>query len=288
MAIDPERLFATPIREVRQAYGAKDVILYALGVGAASDPAMDELALVYEGRLQILPSMAVVLGYPGFWQAEPQYGLDWRRVLHGEQSIELHAPLATEGVIVTRSTLDRLIDKGAEKGALLYWTRRLHDEASGAHLATVRQSSFLRGDGGCGDWGEGEAIQIRPLPDGPPDESVTMQTRPDQALLYRLNGDFNPLHADPEVAKSVGFAKPVLHGLCTYGFAGRALVHALCDGQADRLRRLDVRFSSPVLPGDALRVDIWRHADGAAQFRCVIPDREVVVLNNGYAEVVQP
>jgi len=288
MTIDPRRLFDTPIREVRHAYAAKDVILYALGVGAGSAPVIDELSLVYEGKLQVLPSMAVVLGYPGFWQAEPQYGIDWRRVLHGEQSVEIHMPLKAEGVILTKSALDRVVDKGPDKGSVLYWSRRLYDELTGDLMATVRQSSFLRGDGGCGDWGDGEGVAIRALPEGEPDAHVMLTTRPDQALLYRLSGDYNPLHADPAVAREVGFPRPVLHGLCTYGFTARAMIHTFCDGVADRLRRLDVRFSSPVFPGESLRIDMWRQAGGVARFRCVVPDRDVVVLNNGYAEFVQP
>ncbi|WP_312595856.1 MaoC/PaaZ C-terminal domain-containing protein [Brevundimonas sp.] len=288
MALDPKKLFATPIHEVRQVYGAKDVILYALSIGAGAEPGLDELSFVYEGQLQTLPSMAVVLGYPGFWQGEAEYGIDWRRVLHGEQSVEIHAPLASAGVVQTRSALDILIDKGADKGALLYWTRRLYDEATGSLLATVRQSSFLRGDGGCGDWGDGPALSMSPLPDRAPDDSLTLRTRTDQALLYRLNGDMNPLHADPAIARSAGFDGPILHGLCTYGFAARGLIHLACQGRADRLRRLDVRFSSVVTPGETLRIDVWHEAASVARFRCVALDRDVVVLNNGYAEIVAP
>lgn len=286
MALDPQRLFATPIAEARQAYVDKDVILYALGVGAGSDPALDELRLVYEADLAIMPTMAVVLGYPGFWQKEPQYGIDWPRVLHGEQSVQIHRKLALRGKILTRSTMDRLVDKGLDKGAILYWTRRLYAEDGETLLATVRQSSFLRGDGGCGDWGEGDGIDILSLPDREPDESIALSTRPEQALLYRLSGDYNPLHADPEVARTAGFPTPVLHGLCTYGFAARAIVHLACDGRPERLSRFDVRFSKPVFPGETLRTDVWREADGVHRFRCVVPERGAVVLNNGLAQVI--
>lgn len=286
MALDPRKLFATPVPEVRQPYGDKDVILYALGVGAGADPRLDELRLVYEADLAILPTMAVVLGYPGFWQREPRYGIDWPRVLHGEQSVEIHRPLAPRGEILSRPVLERIVDKGADKGAVLTWSRRLYDADGETLLATVRQSSFLRGDGGCGDWGDGAGIDILPLPEREPEASLALSTRPEQALLYRLSGDYNPLHADPEVARSAGFPGPVLHGLCTYGFAARAVAHLACDGDPARLRRFDVRFSKPVFPGETLRTDVWREPGGVLRFRCVATERDVVVLNNGLAEVI--
>ena len=286
MALDYDKMMGLGALETRQTLTRRDTILYALGVGVGSDDplAAATLRYVYEDGLQALPSMAVVLGYPGFWLKDPQYGLDWKKILHGEQSIELHRPLPVEGEILGRTRVDAIYDKGPGKGAILYSSREILDAATGESIATVRQSSFLRGDGGFGGSSEG-APKPHPVPgDRPPDAKVELAIRPDQALIYRLSGDYNPLHIDPAVAVGGGFERPILHGLCTYGFAGRAVLAALCDGDASRLRRLDVRFSSPVYPGETLQVSFWREGPGKASFVAAIPARGVTVLQNGYAE----
>ncbi len=280
MPLDYDRLMSLPPMEVRHSYTARDTILYALGVGAGADP--QDLPYVFEEGLVALPTMAVVLAYPGFWQKEPRYGIDWRRVLHGEQAITVHAPLPVEGAVVGVLRIEAIYDKGADKGALLYSAREIHDEATGVHLATVRQGSFLRGDGGFGGTGEGAPVP-HPVPAGPPDLSIALPTRPEQALIYRLSGDDNPLHADPAVAASAGFERPILHGLCTYGVVGRALIRAL-GGPSTRLARMDARFSRPVYPGETLRTDIWRQPDGRAAFQATVVERDQVVLTNGYAQ----
>lgn len=286
MTLDYDRMMSLAPLETRQTLTRRDTILYALGVGVgADDPLSPEtLRYVYEDGLQALPTMAVTMGYPGFWLKDPQYGLDWKKILHGEQSIELHRALPVEGEILGRTRVDAIHDKGAGKGAILYSSREIVDLASGETIATVRQSSFLRGDGGFGGASEG-APKPHPTPTGRvPDASVTLAIRPDQALIYRLNGDYNPLHIDPAVAAGGGFNRPILHGLCTYGFAGRAAVAALCEGDAARLRRFDVRFSSPVYPGETLRVDFWHEGAGRAAFIARVVERDVAVLQNGYAE----
>jgi acyl dehydratase len=147
----------------------------------------------------------------------------------------------------------------------------------------VRNSSFLRGDGGQGGSDEPQP-KPRPLPDRAPDEIVTLKTADNQAMIYRLSGDYNPLHIDPEVAKVGGFDRPILHGLATFGVAGRAILSALCGNQSARLKRLDVRFASPVFPGETIRTEIWREEDGRASYRAVVVERDLVVLNNGYVE----
>lgn len=287
MALDYDVLMGLPPRENQQSYTRRDTILYALGVGAALDDPTDpaELKFVYEEGLQALPTMAVVLGSPGFWMKEPQYGIDWKRVLHGEQFLELHDVLPVEGVLRSVLTIDDIVDKGAEKGAVLYSSRKLYDAASGRHLATLRQSGFLRGNGGFGGKAEG-GPKPKPVPERVPDLELVLRTRPEQALLYRLSGDYNPLHADPAVATDAGFPRPILHGLCTYGVAGRAVLKALCANDASRLKRLDVRFSSPAFPGETFVVEIWHDGDNAASFRVRVQERNVTVLNNGYAEFV--
>lgn len=279
LRFDAERLLALPPREMLHTYGVRDTILYGLGVGAG----VDDLPFVYETGLKALPTMAVVLGYPGFWQKEPQYGIDWRRVLHGEQSIRLHAPLPVSGTVRSELTIDDIFDKGPDKGAVLVSSRRIYDHRSGEHLATVVQTSMLRGDGGFGGRSEG-APSPHPVPDCPADEKRILATQLDQALIYRLSGDYNPLHADPAVAAEAGFERPILHGLCTFGIAGRAVLAALCGDEPERLKRFDARFSAPVFPGETLAVEIWREGPGQAALRATVQERGVVVLNNGLIE----
>jgi len=286
MALDYDRLMGMAPMVNHQVFTARDTMLYALGVGAAlgAPTNTDELKFVYEDGLEALPTMVVVLAFPGFWMKDPKYGLDWKRILQGEQSIVLHRPLPTSGDLTGITTIDAIYDKGADKGAVLITTRKLSDTATGELIASVRGSTFLRGDGGFGGSSEG-APQPHPLPEGRrPDEVVEYAIPAEQALLYRLSGDYNPLHADPEVAKAAGFPAPVLHGLCTYGFAGRAVLKALCANTPARLKRFDVRFSSPVFPGETLRVEIWREGAGRAALRAKVVERDLIVLRNGLVE----
>jgi len=276
MAIDPEALVARPPIVTHQSLTKRDVMLYALGVGA------DELTFVYEEELQMLPTMATTLAYPGFVWKDFDLGADWRKVLHGETSIELHRPLPVEGELVGSTTFGPIFDKGADKGAVCFVTREIRD-AAGALVATIRNSSFLRGDGGRGGSSEPQP-KPRPMPEGEPDEVVTLPTALNQAMIYRLSGDYNPLHIDPEVAKAGGFDRPILHGLATFGVAGRAVLQALCDNKSARLKRLDARFASPVFPGETIRTEIWREGQGRAAYRAKVVERDLVVLNNGYVE----
>lgn len=284
MAIDYDFLMGLSF-DTRQTLTRRDTMLYALGVGAASQRPLDrdELRLVYEDGLVALPTMAVVLAYPGFWLQDPRYGVDWRRVLHGEQSIRIHAPLPVEGELIGTTRIDEIFDKGADKGAILYSTRDIREADGGRLIASVSQSAFLRGDGGFGGSSEG-APKPHPTPERAPDLTLDMPTRDDQALLYRLSGDYNPLHADPEIARQAGFERPILHGLCTYGIAGRAAIQLLCGNDATRLRRFDVRFSSPVYPGETLRFDVWKEDTGRAAMTAQVLERGITVLRNGLVE----
>lgn len=283
MAFDPAYLLSLPPRVTHHEFTRRDTILYALGVGAGQDEARDELRFVYEEGLQALPTMAVVLSYAGFWQKEPQYGIDWQKILHAEQSVEFHRPLPVEGKVRGEQTIASIIDKGAAKGCLLRSVRRIFDEATGDHLATVHQVSFLRGNGGHG--GSDDVVPVpHAIPDRAADAVHAVATRPEQALIYRLSGDYNPLHADPQVAGKAGFPRPILHGLCTYGIAGRVLLAELCGNQPERIKRLDCRFTSPVLPGDELVISIWAEGEGKAAWRVDVPARGVTAINNGYLE----
>ncbi|MCW8085558.1 MaoC/PaaZ C-terminal domain-containing protein [Sabulicella glaciei] len=284
MAINYDALRARPFPDVVQDYRFKDTILYALGLGLGQDP-MDrgQLRHVYEEGLMALPTMGVVLAGPGFWLREPDTGVDWPKVLHGEQGLTIHRPLPAEGRVVGRLRIDEIIDKGPGRGALLYTTREVRDAATEELLCSITSTSFLRGDGGFGG-PAGPIRQPHPVPEGEPEAHFDWTLGPHAALLYRLSGDFNPVHADPDVAAQAGFKQPILHGLASYGVAGWSIAQLLCGGHAERLRRLDLRFTSPVYPGETLRTEIWRLGPGAAAFRVRVPARDVVVLNNGRAE----
>ena len=280
MAIHYETLLNFPIPEERQRLTRRDAVFYALSVGLGQDP-LDERQLDFvdaRRAMRVLPSMAVVLGHPGFWLADPRTGVDAVRVLHGEQGIALHRPLPAEGEIVGRTRITGLVDRGAGKGALLYAEKQVLDAASGEVLATLQSTVVLRGDGGFG--GPPGPVRLpHPVPHGEPDLVVDLPTRPEQALYYRLNGDDNPLHADPETAARAGFPRPILHGLCTLGVVAHALLRALGGYDPARFRQLDLRFSAPVFPGETIRTEIWR---GGA-FRARVVERDVVVVNNGRA-----
>jgi len=287
--IDPDKLMRWPLPPVTQAYTERDTLLYALGLGLGQQQPLDpaQLSFVYEGApggLRVLPSMAVVLATGPFWMQDPATGIDWQRILHGEQTLRLHKPLPAAGTVVGEHRIEALYDKGAGKGALMLLERKLFDAASGDLLARVGSTVFLRGDGGFGGRSDG-APQPHPLPtDRAPDQVFDLPTRPEQALLYRLSGDLNPLHIDPAVARAAGFERPILHGLCSYGIAARALLALLCGNDPARLRRLDLRFASPVYPGETLRFEVWLEAPGRAAFRAQVVERGPLILNNGLAE----
>lgn len=276
MAIDREKLLAMPPIVAEQRLERRDVMLYALSVGAS------ELPFVFEEGLVALPTMAVVLGYPGFIWRDTAIGADWKRLLHAEQFLEIHQPLPVEGMIRGETRFEEIYDKGPDKGAIVLSSRRIFDEA-GALLATATATTFLRGDGGCGGPASG-APAPHPIPERAADVVEVMPTAPNQAMLYRLLGDYNPLHIDPAVAKAAGFEQPILHGLCTYAVAGRAILRALLGNEAARLKRLDLRFSAPVYPGESITLEIWREGAGRAAFRARVAERGQLVLNHGLAE----
>lgn len=283
MAIDYQRLKSLAIPEVEQAYTAKDTILYALGLGFGADPVdPNQLKFVYEDGLKALPTMPVVLA--PLARAGVDLGINRKLVVHGEQGLTLHKPIPTAGTVVGRTYLDEIIDKGAGKGALLLFRREVVDKETGELIASITSTTFARGDGGFGG-PAGPAKPIHELPARAPDLSCDIATLPQAALIYRLSGDYNPLHADPGFAKAGGFPRPILHGLCTYGVAGHALLRLVCDYDPMRLKRMDVRFSAPVYPGETIRTEIWREGAGRFGFRCRVVEREVIAINNGLAEV---
>jgi acyl dehydratase len=296
MAVDYHHLKQRPFAPVRQHYTERDTQLYALALGLGNDP-LDASALpfVYEGcagGLRALPSQAVVLGYPGFWAREPDTGIDWVKLLHGEQRMRLHRPLPASAEVVGHNRITHLVDKGEGKGAILVMERRL-ETVQGELLATVQQVTFLRGDGGFSQRSGGQPSDaplpaLRPTPeDRAPDFTDVQAIRPEAALLYRLMGDTNPLHADPAVASKAGFERPILHGLASYGLVAHAVLRQCGDLNPARLKALDIRFASPVYPGETLVTEIWR-VDGEPQqlqLRARVLERDKVVLNHGHAEL---
>jgi acyl dehydratase len=283
MAIDYQRLKNLAIPEVEQVYSAKDTILYALGLGFGADPVdAHQLQFVYEDGLKALPTMPVVLA--PLVRAGVDLGINRKLVVHGEQGLTLHRPVPTAGTVVGRTYLDEIGDKGAGKGALLLFRREVVDKETGQLIASITSTTFARGDGGFGG-PIGPTKPVHELPSRAPDLSCDLATLPQAALIYRLSGDYNPLHADPAFAKAGGFPRPILHGLCTYGVAGHALLRLVCDYDSTRLKRMDVRFSAPVYPGETVRTEIWREGGGRFGFRCRIVERDVIAINNGLAEV---
>lgn len=280
MAIDPQHLLNYPIPEVRQTLTEKDTAFYALSVGVGTDP-LDEKQLKFVDSARdfsALPSIAVVLGHPGFWVARDDTGIDAVRVVHGEQRIQWHKPLPVSGEVVGNTRVTGVVDKG--NNALMYSDKELRD-GNGDLLATAGMTTVLRGQGGFG--GDSEPLHVvHTLPDSEPDISVDLPTRPEQALYYRLNGDDNPLHSNPATAEAAGYPRPILHGLCTLGVVFHALFRELVDYQEDRLKAMSLRFSSPVFPGETIRTEIWR--DGS--FRARVVERDVVVVNNGKLDFV--
>jgi acyl dehydratase len=206
--------------------------------------------------------------------------------VHGEQSVQLHEPLPAAGTLIGESRVVRLVDKGEGRGAIMHVEKTLLDESTKRLIATSEQILFLRGDGGFSKAGGGdEAAPAAPnTPENNPDQVIHLPTRPDQAALYRLSGDLNPLHIDPAVAAKAGFLRPILHGLATYGIACRGLVQAFCGGDAARLKAIRARLSAPVYPGETIQLGCWR-VDGKIAFRGRVAEREATVLTHGWATI---
>lgn len=281
MTIDYEKLKNRVFAPVEQTYTTDQAILYALGLGFGAEP-FDEQQLHFtfeEEGFSAVPTLAVVLAGPGFWVREPDSGVDWVKVLHGEQGIVWHKPMPPAATVIGQTRIVDIIDKGEGKGALIYSEKTLTDKATGDLLATTISTTFARGDGGFGG-PAGPVKSVHALPEREPDRKVDIATLPQAALIYRLSGDHNPLHASPTVAKAAGFERPILHGLCTLGVAGRAILQEVCRYDATKMKSLDLRFSSPVYPGETIRTEIWE--DGSTiSFRARVVERDVVVLNNG-------
>jgi len=275
MPVDPSFVGRT-LEPVRHTHSERDVMLYALGVGCGTD----ELQFTYERDLKVLPTFAVIPAFPAMLNLGGAMQVNPMMILHGEQRIELHAPIPTSGTITTTPTIKAIYDKG--KGALVVVETDSVDE-KGRLLFRNTSGIFARGEGGFGG-DRGPSGPKNVPPDRKPDKSVSFTTRPEQALLYRLSGDRNPLHADPDFARMAGFPKPILHGLCTYGFAGRAILQAWCDNDPARLKAFEVRFSGVVFPGETITTDMWEVGKGKIVVSART-ERGEAVLSSAAAEV---
>src|SRR6201985_251336 len=286
MPIDYDDMMQSGATGLAASYDEKDVMLYALGVGFGRDPLDEkELPFVYENNgLKLVPTFASVINRgsaPPERQRMPQKSsINFALVVDGERRITFHKPLPPRCTVVSDERYLDILDKGEGKGAVLIQERVSRDKASGDKLFTIVTSIFARGDGGFGGKPHG-GPQLHAIPERAPDQIHECDTRPDQAFLYALSGDRNPLHRDPALAKMVGFPRPILHGLCSYGTACRAVLSTLAEYQPERIGRFDVRFSKPVFPGETLVVELWQDG-GTISYRASVKERPGTgVLNNG-------
>ncbi len=284
MPLYPRRLLDWPFPAQSVTLGRRDTMLYALSLGLGADPVhAGQLRFAHElgGGPQVLPSMAFATGWPGLWFMDQATGIDSAAVVNGGQRLVLHVPIPLETPLTAHNRITGVSDKGPGRGALVHLSRELTNADTGAPVATVFSTLFCRKDGGCGSVGD-EPARPAAIPTRPPDITMDMATSTQAALLYRLNGDLHPLHADPATARAAGFERPILHGLATLGVAGHALLATLCDYEAGRLIAMGARFSAPVYPGDTLSLEIWRDAQ-AVSFRGWVRSRNARVLDDGTA-----
>lgn len=287
--IDYDTLKNWKFPPVEHTYTCDTSMLYALSVGVGAD-CTDERQLrfvndTYPEQMLALPTLATILGFPGSWMSDPATGITFSKIVHGEESVTLHAPLPVTGTVIATHKVTHVIDKGTDKGALIRYDKHLSDKHSGQLMATVTHTTFARADGGFSS-GRGKSdpapSRPEPVPTGKPHKTRRIPTLRQQALLYRLLADRNPLHSDPNVAKSAGFSRPILHGLCTYGIACTALLDQWADYNPLRLSNYYCRFSAPVLPGETLEVQSYE-VDGSIRFRVTSMETGATVLDAGTA-----
>ena len=265
------------------AYDERDTMLYALAIGMGRDPHdAKELSFVYERGLKAIPSLATVVAW-GAGVPTDTLGINYKMVLHGEEEIVFHRPMPVAARLVTDSGIAAVFDKGTDKGAIIQRRTVLKQAEDGAPIATINRFIFARADGGCGAPASGAPVP-HAVPARARDASVTYASRPEQAALYRLCGDRNPLHIDSAVAAMAGFPAPIMHGLCNYGMTCRAVLETCCDFDPTRILSHAARFSSPFFPGETLRIDLWRDGD-IVSFEAVAVERGVTVIRNGKAVI---
>jgi acyl dehydratase len=265
---------------VTKDYSWKDIALYALGVGAG----FSDLSYCYEKDIKVIPSFAIAAIFDFFFHVALKANVNLAGVLHGEQTLIFHRPIPTDGQLITDGAITHYYDKGPKKGALIIAESQTR-HGNGSHLFTSIFTIFSRLDGGFG--GENAPATSVDYPDRDPDFTVAATPSPDQPLLYRLSGDLFQLHVDPDFARQAGFEKPIMHGLCTHGFACRALIASLIPGKPENMRRMDCRFSQPLYPGVPIATRIWQTAPGRAVWRTVNSETDQDVISNGVFEFDQ-
>ncbi|CAN7597302.1 MaoC/PaaZ C-terminal domain-containing protein [Rhizobium rhizogenes] len=282
MAISLRSIMDFPIPEARQTVTARDAILYALTVGYGTEP-LDRAHLrrVQEDDLRPVPTMANVVAHAGPWMKDA--GVDWQRLVHSEHRLTIHRPLPLGKPLLSRSRMLSVVDRGPEKGMFATFERTIVTEPDETPIATIVQTNACRGDGGCGSTGT-PPEPLPPVPDRTPDTVFAITMPESAALLYRLNGDLNPLHSDPAYAARAGFPRPILHGLCTFGYAGYAIGRTLGTNEIADVGFIAARFTAVVFPGDRLEFDIWQEGQDI-RFRARVPAREATVLDHGTARL---
>lgn len=278
MALNYEAIMAYRPADIRASYGARDCMIYALGIGIGMDPIdPGQLQFVYEKNLVAFPTLATTLGWMGRL-TDPKFGVDERMVVLADQKVVLHQPLKTEATLISRPYVKEIIDKGAGNAAIIQITRDLKTE-DGTLVATVEASTLARKHGGFG----GKITQSpdpHAIPARDPDAVCDLPTPPNLAQLFRLTGDTNPLHIDPEHAKAAGFPRPILHGMASFGIAAHAILLTMAGYRPEALASIEARFARPVFPGETVRTEMWR--DGSeVSFRCRTVERGEVAIDNG-------
>lgn len=279
-----EKILNKQFDDIEHHASPRDCMLYALGIGVGLRPEdQRDLQFTYEQGLKLFPAMVNVICHPGGWITAPELEVNWVKLLHGEQSFTINRPLEPGKTYVGSYKVVGVLDKGEGKGAMVYLRKELREQGQSEVVSTVTSTYVLRGDGGCGG-NMTEAPAIHAIPERAADAVCELPTLPQAALIYRLSGDYNPIHADPVLAKKAGFDKPILHGLCTFGVATRAIISTVCGDDPAKLKSVALRFSSPVYPGETIKTEFWRDGN-VVSFRSTAVERKVVVLNNGRAEV---
>ena len=281
MTINYDEIMNLTSENVEISYSDKDSILYSLGIGLGNDPMnLNELKYVYENSQSVLPSMATNFQYHSPLLLKTN--INFIMVVHGEQRLSITNALPVSGDFIANAKVIGCYDKGPARGAIIEVETTVKNKKNSEEICKLVSTTFARGDGGFG--GPDSPKKEIFIPDGEPDYVSEVSTKPDQALIFRLSGDYNPLHSDPNFAKAAGFEKPILHGMCTYGIACRSLVDKICENDASKLKRFDCRFSSPVYPGETIITEMWKK-DKMIYFNSKVKERDKLVLKNGVSVI---
>ena len=281
MTINYDEIMNLTSENVEISYSDKDSILYSLGIGLGNDPMnLNELKYVYENSQSVLPSMATNFQYHSPLLLKTN--INFIMVVHGEQRLSITNALPVSGDFIANAKVIGCFDKGPARGAIIEVETSVKNKKNNEEICKLVSTTFARGDGGFG--GPDSPKKEIFIPDGEPDYVSEVSTKPDQALIFRLSGDYNPLHSDPNFAKAAGFEKPILHGMCTYGIACRSLVNKICENDASKLKRFDCRFSSPVYPGETIVTEMWKK-DKMIYFNSKVKERDKLVLKNGVSVI---